>query len=96
MGEIYFVVILKELDGNARKNEANNDKLGTKTENTLKAVLLKALKCRDVLVLCKALRSIGMHATKTNCVDKGFIRIATDVRTRIKNGIENCGIVQSY
>jgi len=53
-----------------------------KADNSVKSVLLKALLCDDVLLLCKALRSIGLYSKKTNCQDKGFIHIAID---RIKN-----------
>eukprot|EP01022_Parablepharisma_sp_SALTPOND_P007245 TRINITY_DN1295_c0_g1_i1.p2 TRINITY_DN1295_c0_g1~~TRINITY_DN1295_c0_g1_i1.p2 ORF type:complete len:300 (-),score=29.21 TRINITY_DN1295_c0_g1_i1:2937-3836(-) len=75
-----IVVIRKGMEEEAmRKMDLEGEKAEMKAENILKAVLLKSLKCEDVLLLCIALRSIGIYAHKTNCQDKGFMHIAIEV-----------------
>ena len=62
-----------------KKKNISEEKQAIRTENIVKSVLLKSLKCNDVVLLCKALRSVGLFAKKTSFMDKGFMKIAIDV-----------------
>ena len=76
---ISLIAIHKRIEDELKKKNISEEKQAIRTENIVKSVLLKSLKCNDVLLLCKALRSVGLFAKKTNFMDKGFMKIAIDV-----------------